>query len=354
VNAMGRGGAWERAAQLEMIDANGLVKGRHALSMRVHGQMTRGFPQHALRLTFKSPVVPWNEAAGGAGYRSLVLRAAGNDQVKAMLRDAYQHSLCKGLPFEVSAAWPSVLYVNGAYWGVHHLRERVDHVELARRHGLPQRDIAVVEDAAVPYKGDPAQAGVFMRLVKAAERGDPQDPKHMEMLEAALDVDGFLTYMAAQMILGNMDWPEQNVRYWRYVGTAGPGVRDGRWRFIMGDTDLSFGANASAATDPLIRVRHSQAPVARLFRALMKSPEVAALFDTRVAELLEGPLSTDRMVAELDRFVELMAPEMDRHTARWRKPTDVSAWRREVEVMRDFARERGELVRQAVPLSKRV
>ncbi len=35
-----------------------------------------------------------------------------------------------------------------------------------------------------------------------------------------------------------------------------------------------------------------------------------------------------------------MGPEMDRHTARWRKPLDKRSWSVEVEVMRRFAQER--------------
>jgi hypothetical protein len=35
---------------------------------------------------------------------------------------------------------------------------------------------------------------------------------------------------------------------------------------------------------------------------------------------------------------------MGRHTARWRKPTDLSAWNGEVDVMRTFARERRDAV----------
>lgn len=342
-NFMGRGKEWERAAQIEMILPDGDRATVADAKIRVHGQMTRGFPQHALRLIFDDPIDPWNSIGKGRGYHSMVLRAAGNDQVKAMMRDAFQQTLCAGLPFGTSRAWPCVVYINGAYWGVHHLRERIDEDELARRYSIPAKEITILEDAAVLYRGDAAQVAEFNRMLKQAEKG-----MDMDLVEAELDVDGFLTYMASQMILGNMDWPEQNVKYWRFTGEKGEGFRDGRWYFIMGDSDLSFGSNAAPGSDMFIRVRNSNAPIARLFKALMRDQKVQARFNAVVDELISGPLSGEKMLAGIDRMVQLLGPEMDRHTARWRKPLNKDAWEQEVEVMRNFARTRARSIREQI------
>ncbi len=338
-NFMGRGKEWQRDGHLEFFDRDGQPATSAEVGVRINGQMTRGFPQHALRLLFNSPFDPWNE--GIAGYRSMVLRAAGNDQIKAMMRDAFQQELCADLPFEVSKAWPTVLYINGAYWGVHHLRERIDDDELARRYSIPAKQITILEDAVALYKGDPQQVQEFTRLLAQVENGSMD----MDRSRGAMDVDGFLAYMASQMILGNMDWPEQNVKYWRFTGEKGEGVRDGRWYFIMGDSDLSFGANASPETDPFIRVRNSSAPIARLFRAMMRDPVIRQAFVRKMDQLIEGELSTARMLEGIDRMVALIGPEMDRHTARWRKPADRAAWEREVQVMREFAKRRATVVK---------
>ncbi len=347
-NYMGRGKEWERAAHLEMISAAGVRTNAVPLKVRIHGQMTRGFPQHALRLLFDDPITPWSVPSTGREYGSMVLRAAGNDQVKAQLRDAFQQTLCAGLPFEVSKAWPCVVYINGAYWGVYHLRERVDENELARRHGIPARDITVLEDAAVLYRGEEEAVKEFKRLIHLAENGPVEGAGHMDQLRATLDVDGFLTYMASQCILGNMDWPEQNVKYWKHTGAPGAGVADGRWYFIMGDSDLAFGANAPVTADMFVRVRTTSAPVARLFRGLMRNEMLATRFRSEVLALLDGPLSAGRMLKHLDAFAGLLDAEMDRHTARWRKPLNKKAWLLEVDLMRDYAARREAIVREQI------
>jgi hypothetical protein len=311
-------------------------------ALRINGQMTRGFPQHAFRVLFQEPLARGVFADGdGAGSEALVLRAAGNDQVKAMLRDAFQHRLCAGQPFVTSKALTCVVYMNGAYQGVHHLRQRLDEHELARRHGVPAKRITILEDKNTLYRGDSAEARRFSRLMAGTERWDARDPAWLDTLQARLDVDGFLCYMASQMILGNMDWPRQNVKYWRYTGTPrAEAPLDGRWYFIMGDSDLGFGANAPADADLFAKVRQAHVPVSRLFLALMRHDGLRERFVRHGLELLEGPLSEQRCLAVLDSMSAAMRPEMPRHTARWRKPADAAAWEREVAAMRAYAAER--------------
>ncbi|MFN3874713.1 MAG: CotH kinase family protein [Flavobacteriales bacterium] len=333
-----RGKAWQREARIQLIAPDGEEVLQADAGLRINGQMTRGFPQHALRLIFREPIaVPVFADGDGNGARALVMRAAGNDQVKAMLRDAFQHRLCEGLPFGTRKALTCVAYINGAYQGVHHLRPRIDQHELARLHGLPAKRIAILEDHNRPYRGDSAEARAFAQLVRRTERWDGASEDWVDSLEARIDVDGFLAYMASQTILGNMDWPKQNVMYWRWTGRRGPGVRDGRWRFIMGDSDLGFGAVAPPEADLFAAVKNSDAPVARLLRAMLRNPALKERFIEQGLAQLDGPLAATRCVAVLDSMAAAMEPEMERHCMRWRKPASVRSWRREVEALRSYA-----------------
>jgi hypothetical protein len=347
-NFHGRGKDWERRGHMELIAPDGRLILEASLGLRINGQMTRGFPQHALRLLFDDPVtVPLFPDGDGAGTNALILRSAGNDQVKAMLRDAYQHRLCKDLPFLTSQAMTCVTYLNGAYWGVHHLRQRMDEQEIARRYGISAKKVALLEDRARPAHADSSVSRAFMRLVIATERWDASSPQWLDTLEERLDVQGYLTYMASQMILGNMDWPRQNVKWWRYTGKPRKEAPlDGRWYFIMGDTDLSFGANAPVDVDLFAQVKLANAPISRLFMAMYRNGDLRERFFKTLEELLGGPLSAKRCTHVLDEMVLRMAPEMDRHTARWRKPLDREEWEQEVQVVRAYAVGREEACRR--------
>jgi hypothetical protein len=69
-----------------------------------------------------------------------------------------------------------------------------------------------------------------------------------------VDIDNFLTYYAVQIYVANGDWPGNNIAVYRYAGTQNPvyndndgtigtgaGTTDGRWRWLLYDTDFGFG-----------------------------------------------------------------------------------------------------------------
>jgi len=343
-----RGREWERAGRLQFILPDGSTGFETAVGVRINGQMTRGFPQHAFRLGFREPLrydLFGEEVKDG--YDALVLRAAGNDQIKAMMRDVFQHRLCEGLPFETSGHRTCVVYLNDAYWGLHHLRPRMDDEEIARRYGIPRKRITILEDEARLYRGDTAEVVRFERLASRTGAWNGRDAAWADTLLARIDVEGFLTYMATQMILGNMDWPNQNVRFWRYSGRPREErPLDGRWYFIMGDSDLGYGVQGSPDSDMFARARAMDVPVTRLFWGMMRWPAFKLRFIAIAEDLVQGPFSAERSLRELDAIAALMAPEMERHTARWRKPADMQDWRAHVEVMRNFARLRGPAIRE--------
>jgi hypothetical protein len=343
------GKAWERRGRLELILPGGQRPLETAVRVRVNGRTTRAFPQRALRLLFDEPLtVPLFADGDGPGTRALVLRSAGNDQVKAMMRDAYLSGLCQGLPFEVSRSRTCVAYLNGAYWGLYHLRQRMDERELARRHGIAPKRVRIldIEDTADPkLEGD---GRTLKRLAREGAAWDGRDSTFLRNVDAFLDTDAFLTYMAAMMVVGNRDWPKANVRLWRHTGKPGPGPLDGRYRPIMNDTDLGFGANAPPTADLYAQVRKGSAPIPDLFNALLRDPALHARFEATLLELIEGPLSTARCLQHLDSLANLMAPEMERHIARWRLHAGREAWWREVEVMRRYAVERPVAVHAAL------
>ncbi|MFZ1689181.1 MAG: CotH kinase family protein [Flavobacteriales bacterium] len=354
-NYLFRGKEWERSANIEIFDGNGEPVCNEPVGIRINGNTTRGFPQKALRVSF------FPGAGGGQAirlfgddarhYDEIVLRASGNDQDRTMFRDAVQHRLCEALPFDVSRAVQSVVYINGAYWGIHNIRERVEDDELAIRYGLKKNNIVVLADRALPYRGDDdgVEAKRFKMWLKRMERMDPQAGMLQDSIAAVVDPEGFLHYMAAQIIFGNTDWPDQNVKFWRFTGKADTAnaKTDGRWRFIMGDSDLSFGyaeLPADAYPDMFAHLERKQGPVARLFRCCMRSPEMEARFGVILRQLLDGSLSGQRMESMVHEMARNIDAEMHRQVRRWRRPRDHAVWQSHVHHMVTFARGRSTVV----------
>lgn len=332
-----RGRPWERSAQVQIISPDGSEIVQMPTGVRIHGNITRGFPQKAFRLVLRDPLAV-DLFGDGPGARVLLLRAAGNDQPKAFLRDPLMQQLCEGLPLEVTRSMPCVVYVNGAYWGLSYLQQRIDEDEIARRYGLPDKHVSIVEVEYDMLHGKPAEVQRFRELVAMVELWNGEGEEGLERVRAVVDVDGFITYMAVLLMTGNQDWPYHNVKLWRYTGPRGEGrPKDGRWSFILGDTDLALGAHASPAEDLLaVAERNARWPVASMFLSMMRSPGLKELFTRKVHELHGERLAEDRILADLSHLEARLAPEMPRHTARWRKPHDPAAWAANVAVVKQY------------------
>lgn len=141
-----RGDETEKPACLQLF-----VDGQEVLSqnmgLRIHGGVSRTFPQKSLRLyarneygdnRFQYPIFgPDNSTS----FKRLLLRNAGNDSEHAYMRDAVVQTLSAGLRFETQDYQPAVVYLNGEYWGILNFRERYDHHYFERRFGIDENDL---------------------------------------------------------------------------------------------------------------------------------------------------------------------------------------------------------------------
>lgn len=346
-----RGKEWQRSGMVQLIGSKGKEVFRSQVGFRINGQMTRGFPMHALRLIFDTPInAPLFEDGEGRGSTILLLRTAGNDQMKALLRDELAHELCKGEPFEISRSLPCAVYVNGAYWGLHQLRQRVEEEELARRYGVEEKEIAMLEIRSDMVLGKKKQVAMFKKDLGSVLAMDPTSATFGTDVSQRFDVNGFLSYMASVMILDNKDWPDANIKFWRHTGTPSKNSPlDGRWHFILTDMDLGLGAYGTPDAPLLDRLKGHSSPMVELFNACMASAILRALFIENVERLIADRFSDERTIPALDRLISTMEPEMPRHIARWRKPNNMNAWRSEVDQVRRYLRARPEQVRSQIP-----
>ena len=342
-NYLGRGRDWERTAVLEMSDGEGAMLGSWNVGVRIHGNNTRGFAQHALRILFKDPVdVPLVQGDDRGGYAAVVLRAGGNDQGDAFIRDLLQHRACSGSSFETIQGVPVVLYVNGEFWGIHNLRHRLDDEELARRHHVEAKGFDIVEDRLISYRGSASAPRDLGRMVAWAGALDPSDPVSYEKLDRHIDMDGMAAYLASQLCLGNADWPAQNVRCYRWTGARDSLVPalDGRWRFMMGDSDQGLGYVNGPEHDDLADLLNDQAPFPRLFSYCLRMERFRAQVREHVLRMTEGSLSEGRLLALIDGLQEDLAPVMERHARRWHRPVSKAHWEQELQRLREHVRRR--------------
>ncbi len=352
-NYLKRGSNAERPAHIEFYESNGTLAFENNVGVRINGNATRGFSQKSLRICFdqkygtpelKYPLFPECKTQT---FRNFVLRNSGNDWNKTMFRDAFMQSLME--PYlDVQAYRPSLVFLNGEYWGIHNIRERSDEYYLAAKYAIPLDSLIILEFGGDVFYGKKQDNSEFKELLDYIRINDMTQAHNYQYIVNKIDVNSFMDFIISNVYFCNSDWPNNNVKFWRFrVAESGGdslGARDGRWRWMLYDTDWGFGYTGPDAIQlNLLEKAKKYGSVGALFSGLLKNKEFVELFRTRFQFHLKNTFEQKALIAKIDRFESVLAPEIQEHIDRWREIGSCSNWEKQVQELRVFARDRPDI-----------
>lgn len=368
-NYQARGTDWERPAHLEFFLPDGRLGFEREVFVGIQGQSSRSFRQKSLGVSGRGGEINydlfpgWRAHATGEPLRQFAnfrLSNSGNDWSYTLLRDALSHVLVQDLPLDGLAYRPAVLYLDGEFWGLHNLREQQDGRWIQTHYGVPRTEVVLCEMRDSLLEGRSGDEAPFAQLRSYISTNDLNVPHVAEWVRGQMDVDNFLLYHAVEIYLANADWPHNNIRYWRRRlaqndPTAPPG-QDGRWRWMLFDTDLGYGHpwsggygenTLAAVTNPGGRPTVDAPWSTVILRQLLKANAFRNPFINQMADLLNSQFQEDRAAAVIDRLSEAIAPAMPEQLNRWRTMGDsLAGWTNQVRTLRRFASQRPVNVRQ--------
>jgi hypothetical protein len=381
-NAFERGSDWERPIHLEYFEADGTLELKQNLGVRINGGHSRRHAQKSLRLYadleysdeaymdcdfFKG--LPKNNGAGElCRFKTLILRNAGNDWSVAMLRDAFMQNLVAPLnTVDTQAYRPSVVFINGEYYGLYNLRERYDEFYFAENYDIDEDDITILEQNAILFRGTPEGKYHYDKMTREVESRGIQDDASREYFETLIDYDNFIDYFASQIYFGNLDWPRNNIMYWRkttdgYVEDA-PYGQDGRWRWVLQDVDQGFGLYSSPLgvkeeprdvtcnsvswmMDELDGMFGTQTWPNLLFRQSMLNEQLNIRFLNRMNDLLNSHFSDRAVQTMVEAMRGDMENEMAWHIDRWKAIESVETWLENIDALIEYGRDRPFYIRK--------
>ena len=270
-----------------------------------------------------------------------------------MFRDALsQMVLVEYMDIDCQAYRPAVLFLNGKYWGIHNIREKVNEHYVAGNFGVDPDEVNLLEGNGSVVAG--TNAG-YTAMVNYANTHNMADPAQYEVVKAQIDIDEYIDYMIGHIYLAERDWPGNNIKFWR----ANSGPRRG------GDGSTTTWINASCrgwvGEDMIEKTTTTTGPgwpnpesSTRLFRNLLKNESFRNEFIQRYAYHMNTTFDPQRLLGFIDQFQERLAPEIPRHITKWggKKDPDaletwmsptfnsVARWEQNVNEMRFFAVQR--------------
>lgn len=334
----------EYGVHVDIFAADGSLVHSNLTGFRLFGGMSRLFPQKSMALIARNRYGdsrishPLFGKQAGKKFKFVVLRNSGSDFGKSHFRDAFMTDLVREWDMEQQAYEPAHVYINGRYWGIYNLREKVNRYFLeAHAEELDRDSLDLLEHYLVRKRGSRRH---YREMLDFLERYDLQLSANFEYLSTYMEIDNFMEYQIAQIYFDNRD-AGGNIKYWR------PQTEDGRWRWILYDTDWGFGLhddeayrNNSLAFHTTPNGPHWPNPPwsTLLLRKLLQNDSFKTRMLNRFADHLNTTFRPERVTAKLDQFYFRYRSEMPRHLARWR--LSEKTWERHVDRMREFGDKR--------------
>lgn len=345
---------WEKPAAFSLFDDNGKQVFTQNVGIRIAGSFGRGRAQKGFNVIARkeygkgSMEYPFFENRPYTEYKAVVLRAGAQDQNRSKIRDELASGLLEGTDINIlyQAYRPTVLYLNGEYWGVYFMKEKRNRFFVAQHENTENNvDLAIGKGFKQRSYGDNSD---WVSLYEYATSHDLSSADAYNYVAERMDVDSFRDYMIAEIYNGNTD--TYNFQYYRLKG--------GKWKFIF--YDFCWGFQSPGHETLAFRMGKTPSDVcsAKLFAAMIQNKGWRDSFCRRFGELLNTAFAPERVSALIEELYGYVEPEIKREREKFNKDTFMGVkqpntnlgtyegFQSEISKLKEFAQKRPEEIKR--------
>lgn len=323
---------------------------KHDLGFKVFGGMSRIFPQksfslyadksrHGIKHIEHQVFLEKSQKK----YKRLVFRNSGSDFGETHFRDALITSFGKEMGLETQAYRPSIVFINGAYWGIYNIREKLTKHYLVENFGYKKDSINLVEHQKSVKAGSRQSYDAMRSFMRSNDLSIQANFDHVAQI---MDVENFMEYQILQIYIDNQD-AGGNIKFWQ------PKTEGGKWRWILFDTDFGLGHygrfgyrnNSLAFHTKPDGPNWPNPPWSTLnLRSLLQNKDFQIKFVSRFLDRMNYTLDSNRIISRIDEMAAKILPELPRHWEKWN--LSEKRWYKEIERMKEFSQKRPEVIRE--------
>jgi hypothetical protein len=367
---------WERAVSVELIYPDGREGFHLDAGAQIHGDVSalpHTIPKHPLRLFFREKYGPtklqYPLFPGPVNqFDQLILRGCSTDawpisndvdflwrnQDATYQRDQWMRDAQIAMG-QLSARGTYVhLYLNGLYWGVYNLTERINDSFVADHIGGRKEEFDVIQgefNGPLQHVTTAGSDAMWNQMLQVANQVPGNPAKYWEIQglntdgtrnparPVLIDMENFIDYMLLHIYAAAVDWPNRNWWATRRRDTS-PGQLDSTgFKFLAWDQEVAIDRLDRALTwignKQFEQVDQADTP-AQVYDRLRNNPEFKLRFaDHLQRHLLNGGALT--VVSNQARWAQ-RASEIDRaivgESARWGDAKNIPAYTREADWLR--------------------
>jgi hypothetical protein len=331
------GFGWERASSFELFDSSDSVSVQADCALQLHGGHSRRAeksPKHSLRLEFKSKYGPPKlefpifGSGGQEEFNSIVLRAGFNNSWVhhsnserlngQYIADPWVKNTHRKMGNPGSRSFFIHLYINGLYWGIYTVAERIDDDFAEAYLGGEGENYDIIKDYTEVDQGDLLAWNKMMNMAKAglsaneayqAIQGKNPDGTRNIKSEALVNPVSLIDYMLLNFFVANSDWDHHNWLAIRDKNRAGDGFRF----FCWDEEKVLESLNAN-----ILNENNTNCP-SYLFQRLRQNAEFRRLFADRAQKFLSSGevLSASENIKRYTKLAWQISEPLWAESARW-------------------------------------
>ena len=296
--------------------------------IRLHGDTSLIYRKKGLSVKFRGSYgqseLDYDLFGGGVTHFTDLVIRGGQDQTAAIIRNELCEDLALSASDHVIASRSRycVVYIDNVYSGIYALGEKFNEQLYADLVGVEESSVVTV-DYEVPRTSD-----LYIDVFQFCASHDMSDPENYAHFCSLMDVDSLIDWVFLEGFCANSDLTFGNLRFCR------TSEGDGRWRFMFYDLDATLRDPYLNHSILLHRNNIQCVQITALFADLMVNGEFRDRFLRRAAELLNGPLSNEAVLREIDRLSIEIAPEVSRDFAMEKR--SYKSWEAAVNSLRAF------------------
>lgn len=372
-NALFSSSIFEIRSCLEYFDVNQQLKFESYGTVDPHGNDSWAYPQKGVDFVVRDNLgyddqIDYQlfQRQPRQKFQRIMFKAAASDNYPCTgapgggchLRDHFIQSLSAeaGLDCDYRTGENVILYINGQYWGVYEVREKVNDPDYTKfYHNQAEEDLDFLSywgSLNIRY-GSNLDWNNLHAFIMA---NNMADPVIYSQVITRLDIQSAIDYMIINTFSVNSDWINWNTMWWRGTGTpAAP------WRYALWDMDNTFnlGQNYSGwsttnytadpcdlSTMPQFQNAGPNMGHLNLFTKLLDNPDFKDAYINRWSEMLNTYLDCNYVINHLDSMVNVLTPEMPGQIARW--GGSMATWQAHLTFLRNQINGRCSVINQGI------
>ena len=349
---------------IEFFDKNGVQQFEGEGKVDPHGNDSWAFAQKGIDFEMEDDLgyahtcdYPIFHVTPRPNYDHIILKAGASDNYPfswgnhpCHMRDAFVQSYEQkyNLDLDERSYEPTILYLNGQYWGVYEIREKADEADYTSYYyNQKSKDIDVLAywgGLNIKYGSDTAWNNLYNYIMA----NNLAVTSNYNYVGSKLDLNSVIDYMIFNTYVVNSDWINWNTMWWR--GRNMNGMRD-KWTYDLWDEDNVFdlgqnytGWQTTGMTASPCDVQSSYSNAGPqmghldILNKLLLNTDFKANYINRYADLMNTMLDCDTTLAYFNQFVATLTPEMPGQVARW--GGSMSGWQTNLNFLQQKIQER--------------